>query len=65
MSDRCDKGCRRRVRVIWALWRDDLPERDWALCGVCSDADAEVLVAQGWVLVAEMEAVAHGDARVP
>lgn len=35
------------------------------LCHHHSAEHAEALVDAGWVLVAEMEAVAHGDARVP
>lgn len=62
--DRCDRCCA-RARVWWAPLATDLDERALMLCHHHSAEHAEALVDAGWVLVAEMEAVAHGDARVP
>ena len=49
----CCRGCRRRTVAWWSLLRDDLPDRELFFCGVCSDANAEALVRQGWVQVAD------------
>ena len=62
--DRCDR-CGDKPHVWWAPLTTDLDERALMLCGRHSAEHAEDLVAAGWVLVAEMEVVAHGDARVP
>ena len=62
--DRCDR-CPDRARVWWAPLATDLDERALTLCAHHSAENAEALVEAGWVLVAEMEVVAHGDARVP
>ena len=62
--DRCDR-CSDPALAWWAPLTTDLDERALMLCAHHGAEHAEALVAAGWVLVAEMEAVAHGDARVP
>ena len=61
--DRCDRCCA-RARVWWAPLATDLDERALMLCADHSAENEDALVMAGWVRVAEMEAVAHGDARV-
>lgn len=61
MDRYCAIGCGRHTVVLWALFRDEgdpRPDREWPLCGVHSDMNAEALMAKGWVNVAdEREAV--------
>lgn len=52
----CAHGCQRHTVVWWSLIRevgDPRPDREWFLCGVCSDLNDEALVSQGWVRVAD------------
>lgn len=49
----CTRGCGRHTVTWWSLIRDDQPDLELYLCGPHSDTNADALVAQGWVQVAD------------
>lgn len=65
-TDRCEAGCGRPARTLWAALTTDQDEREFLFCGVCSDAKAEALTRGGWVqVVDERESVTAVEARSP
>ena len=62
----CARDCGRHTVVMWALFHDDdQPDRDWYLCGPCSDRDAETLVMQGWTQISDRRETVTVEAAQP